>query len=138
MATAKDSALAHPSTSAPQPLRLSARLQRGLALAEEHFEEITRVAPYIWSVPSCSGAGVYVVNLKTSECSCPDRPPAGERCKHLSAAAYKKARTASCSGCRKRFRHRDLHEVREDHGSLTWFPGDLLCEECAAYSDVPA
>lgn len=37
------------------PLRLSARLQRGITLAEERFEEITRLAPYVWEVPSCSG-----------------------------------------------------------------------------------
>ncbi len=120
-----------PPVPAPEPLRLSARLQRGIALAEERFEEITRVAPYIWSVPSCSGTGIYLVNLRTFECSCPDRPPENERCKHVSAAAYKKAKTAPCSGCRKRFRHRELYEVREDHGSLTWFVGDLLCEACA-------
>lgn len=85
---------AHPST-----LRLSGRLQRGINLAEERFEEITRTAPWIWSVPSCSGKGVYAVNLKTSECSCPDRAPEGERCKHVSAASYVKAKTAVRSGC---------------------------------------
>ncbi|MDP8951029.1 MAG: hypothetical protein M3N18_02125 [Actinomycetota bacterium] len=119
-----DQSLAQPAPpSTLPPLRLSGRLQRGLDLAEERFEEIVRIRPYIWSVPSCSGTGVYVVNLATSECSCPDRPPEGERCKHVSAAAYKKAKTATCSGCRKRFRHRDLYEVNEDHGSLTWFVG---------------
>ena len=125
-----DQSLAQPAPPVPdpQPLRLSARLQRGLALAEERFEEITRIAPYIWSVPSCSGAGVYVVNLKTSECSCPDRPPENEHCKHVSAAAYKKAKTATCSGCRKRFRHRELFEVGGDN--LTFFEGDLLCGNC--------
>jgi hypothetical protein len=127
---------AHPSTPAPQNLRLSARLQRGLALAEEHFEEITRIAPWVWSVPSETGIGVYAVNLKTSECSCPDRVPEGERCEHLSAAAYKKAKTATCSGCRKRFRHRELYEVHDWHESLTWFVGDLLCEGCALDSDI--
>ena len=126
MATTKHSvSTAHTST-----LKLSARLQRGINLAEERFEEITRIAPYIWRVPSCSGSGVYVVNLKTSECSCPDRPSEHERCKHISAASYKKAKTATCSGCGQRFRHRELTEVQEDHESLTWFPGDLLCAGC--------
>ncbi len=112
--------LAHPST----------RFERGIALAQEHFEEITRIAPWIWSVPSCSGAGVYACNLKTGECSCPDRAPEGETDKHVVAARYKKAKTATCSGCSERFRHRELTEVTEDHESLTWFPGDLLCDGC--------
>ena len=73
---------------------------------------------------------------QTSECSCPDRVPEGERCKHVSAAAYKKAKTATCSGCRKRFKHGDLCEVHEDHESLTWFSGDLLCEGCAGDTGI--
>lgn len=123
--------LEHVGSIVPRALRLSARLQRGIELAEEGFEEITRMAPYVWEVPSCSGDHRYVVDLKHGLCTCPDHPPEGERCKHLSAAAYKKAKTATCSGCKKRFRHKELYEVREDHGSLTWFVGDLLCEGCA-------
>jgi hypothetical protein len=115
---------AHPTT-----LKLSARLQRGIDLAEERFEEITRIAPYIWSVPSCTGEHTYTVDLKARTCDCPDRPPAPEKCKHYSAAAYKKARTATCAGCGERVRHRDLYEVGEDN--LTFFGGDLLCHECA-------
>ncbi len=105
------------------------RFERGIALAQEHFEEITRVAPWIWSVPSRSGAGVHAVNLKTSECSCPDRTPADEVDKHVVAAKYVKAKTATCSGCSERVRHRDLHEVGDDN--LTFFEGDLVCEACA-------
>ncbi len=137
MSTTKDSALAHPTAPAPRPLRLSARLQRGIELAEERFEEITKIAPWTWEVPSCSGDHRYVVDLKHGLCTCPDHPPEGERCKHVSAAAYKKARTAPCSGCRKRFRHRDLVELNEDnHDNLTYFHGDLLCRGCADSSGV--
>ncbi len=108
----------------------STRFERGIALAQEHFEEIHRIAPWIWSVPSAPGASVYAVNLKAGECSCEDRTPAGETDKHVVAARYKKAKTATCSGCSERFRHRELTEVQEDHESLTWFPGDLLCDGC--------
>ncbi len=118
--------LAHPPTT---------RFERGIALAQERFEEITRVAPWIWSVPSCSGASgaVHAVNLKHGTCSCPDRTPAGETDKHVTAAKYVKAKTATCSGCSERFRHRDLLEVQE---SLTYFEGDLLCSECWHGSDA--
>ncbi len=105
------------------------RFERGIALAQEHFEEITRVAPWIWSVPSETVAGVYAVNLKTGECSCPDRTPEGETDKHVVAARYVKAKTAACAGCRGRFRHRELVDVGEGNG--TFFEGDLLCRDCA-------
>ena len=122
-----DQSLAHPAHQSP--LKLSTHLQRGIAHAEDHFEEIVRIAPWTYSVPSSSGEHTYTVDLKTGSCSCPDRVPEGERCKHVSAAAWVKAKTAKCSGCCKRFRHRDLYSVPEDH--LTFFEGELLCEECA-------
>lgn len=112
----------------PRPRLFSPRFSRGLALAEERFEEITRTAPWVWSVPSCSGEHRYTVNLKHGTCSCPDRTPEGETDKHVVAARYKKAKTATCSGCGARFRHPDLYEVGEDN--LTFFEGDLLCEPC--------
>ncbi len=116
-----------------QPAPPTTRFERGIALAVERFEEITRVAPWVWSVPSCSGAGVHAVNLKTGECSCADRTPAGETDKHVVAAKFVKAKTAPCSGCGDRFRHRGLVEVQE---SLTYFEGDLLCRECWGGSDA--
>ncbi len=61
------------------------------------------------------------------------RTPAGETDKHVVAAKYVKAKTATCSGCGSRFRHRDLVEVLE---SLTYFEGDLLCSECWHGSDA--
>ncbi len=128
--------LEHAGSIVPRALRLSARLQRGIALAEERFEDIEKIAPWTWRVPSSRGPLFYVVDLKNGLCTCPDHPPEGERCKHVSAAAYKKAKTATCSGCHKRYRHRDLYEVREDHGSLTWFVGDLLCEGCACDTGI--
>ncbi len=110
------------------------RFERGIALAQEHFEEITRVAPWIWSVPSATAAGVHAVNLKTGECSCEDRTPAGETDKHVVAAKYVKAKTAACCGCSRRFRHQDLVEVGDDN--LTFFENDLVCEGCAANHGV--
>jgi hypothetical protein len=115
----------------------STRYERGIALALERFDSIWRVAPWTWEIPSCSGPRRYTANLKTGECSCPDRPPEGEECKHTVAARYVKAKTATCVGCGERFRHRELLEVTEDHDSLTWFPGDLLCiAECAGNHGV--
>lgn len=105
------------------------RHERGIALGQERFEEIIRVAPWEWEVPSCSGETVYTVNLKhEGRCSCPDRPPVDERCKHVFAAKYVKAKTATCSGCRARFRHKDLADVPEGNG--TFLEGELLGRPC--------
>jgi hypothetical protein len=119
------------STSVAQP---STRLSRGLALAEGRFEEIHRTAPWVWEVPSCTGAAVYTVNLKHGACSCPDRTPEGERCKHEHAARYVKARTFTCDGCAERTRYRDGVEVGEDN--LTFFYGMWVCEDCALQHGV--
>jgi hypothetical protein len=105
------------------------RLSRGISLAEGRFEEIERTSPWMWSVPSCTGAAVYTVNLKHGACSCPDRVLEGERCKHEHAARYVKARTFTCDGCAERTRYRDGVEVGD--GNLTFFYGMWVCEECA-------
>ena len=113
-------------------MRLSARLKRGIDLAEERFDEIEKiVSPGPGRSPAARVSSSHVEDLKNGLCTCPDHPPEGEQCKHVSVASYRKAKWATCSGCKNRFRHRDLYEVHEDHGSLTWFPGDLLCEGCA-------
>ena len=128
-----------PGKSGDEKGQKTTRLERGVALAQERFEEIKRLAPYLWEVPSCSSeAGEpYHVNLKWGECSCPDRVPDDEECKHTTAARYVKARTATCDGCSERFRYPELVEVMEEHDSLTWFPGDLLCMvECAGNHGV--
>ncbi len=122
--------LAHPAQHTTHPK--TTRHERGIALGIERFDEIVCVGPWEWEVPSCSaspGGHAYVVNLKTRTCPCPDRTPEGEEDKHVVAARYKKAKTATCIGCGGRFRHRDLYDVGED--SLTFFEGDVLCGGCA-------
>jgi hypothetical protein len=39
--------------------------------------------------------------------------------------------SVGCSDCPKWLPGREMVEVTEEHESLTWFPGDLLCRECA-------
>jgi hypothetical protein len=122
-----DQSLAHPAQA--ERKTNATRFERGIILAQEHFEEIHRVAPWTWEVQSRSGSGVYTVNLKHATCSCLDRTPEGEECKHLVASRYIKAKTGVCEGCRQRLRHCELYPVPEDH--LTFFEHELLCEECA-------
>jgi hypothetical protein len=120
--------------------RQSTREQRGLQLFEEHGSEIT-YEDGVWYVPSQHDAtSVYEVTLghRGEACECSDFEHRGQSCKHVFCALIARAKTSSCDCCRKRFPIREIVEVMENHESLTWFPGNLLCEECAAYTDVPA
>jgi hypothetical protein len=118
------------------PAHPSTRELRALKLFRERRHEIKEVAPNLYRVPSCAGDRVYTVDYDLERCSCPDARRHPElSCKHLIAigilVAKRRARTAPCAGCGERFRRRELYEVCEDHGSLTYFVGDRLCEECA-------
>ncbi len=47
--------------------------------------------------------------------------------------AIRKARrdqTVSCDCCGERFPHREITEVQEDDGLLSWFVGDRICSSC--------
>jgi hypothetical protein len=127
MATTESSAPAHPST----------REQRGLELYRERGDQIKHVRGSLWSVPSCTRAGVYLVDLAGGVCTCPDMPPAGEVCKHTTAATIAHAKCGVCAGCGLRFRHRELVEcVEGNHDGLTYFDGDRLCPACADAAGV--
>ena len=106
------------------------RAGRALRLYVEHAETIAlSFRAGVYRVPSCTDAATYTVVLTPKAyCSCPDFR--GGPCKHLAAVEMVRKRTSPCSGCGRRFRHRELTEVTEDHGSLTWFEGDRLCGGC--------
>ncbi len=110
------------------------RVQRGRDLYTEHADEIRfDSADKVWLVPSQHDlTSVYEVILsrRGESCECRDFEFRGLACKHILAATIAHAKTATCSGCGDRVRHRDLTEVTEDHESLTWFPGDQLCDPC--------
>jgi hypothetical protein len=114
--------------------RSTTRVDRGRQLWEEHADEIRFDSDEkVWLVPSQhDGTSVYEVTLgrRGEFCECADFEYRGESCKHILAATIARAKTATCNGCGDRFRHRDLEEVTEEHNSLTWFPGDLLCSGC--------
>jgi hypothetical protein len=46
-------------------------------------------------------------------------------------AVLQTGKLRTCAGCGGWFTGREIHEVSEDYESLTWFPGDPLCEPCA-------
>jgi hypothetical protein len=101
-------------------------------IADEHAQEIAESAVgAVYKVPGCTGGTYYVVSLSRSACECKDFQNRGASCEHLLAAEIVNAKSGTCADCNRRFLGRDLYEVTEDHESLTWFVGDLLCRSCA-------
>lgn len=125
--------LAHPAPTTT--VRKETRADRALALYVEHAESIAlSFRAGVYKVPSRTSTAVYTVRLvPEAYCSCPDAR-SGE-CYHVMAVRVVRKKTAPCAGCGRRFRHRELVEVPEDH--LTHFPGDKLCRaECAGAHGV--
>jgi hypothetical protein len=112
---------------------------RALALAEEQLEEIAQShRGGLYTVPA-SGGGSYDVTYtaRDESCGCSDWQIRGATCYHILAAAVVRAKTGVCSGCGRRFRHRELTECAcGNHDDLTYFDGDLLCPECADAAGV--
>ncbi len=125
MDTTKDTAPPAPTTT-----RKESRAERALRLYVEHADEIAlSFRAGVYRVPSCSGKAVYTVRLvPEAYCSCRDAR-SGE-CKHILCVRVVRRKTSPCSSCGRRFPHRELTEVTEDHESLSWFPGDRLCGGC--------
>ena len=82
MATTESSATAPPPT----------RELRGLALYRERGDEIERIAPHTYSVPSCTGETTYTVRLDRPRCDCPDFECHQVPCKHIYAATVAAAK----------------------------------------------
>lgn len=116
-----------------RPTPTGSRRDRGIALFRERGEEIRHVRGRMWAIPSCSGSRVYLVDVASGICTCPDTPPVEENCKHATVATIAKAKTARCSGCGVRRRRRELVEVGEEQvaWTLALFIGDRLCPGCA-------
>ena len=117
--------------------RRKKRQQRGIALFRERGEEIEHVEGWRWRVPSCSGsfASAYLVDLRAGSCECPDHPPKGGVCKHVTAATIARTKSADCPGCRKKVLRRHLRPVPENHPTLGGLV-DELCQACAISQGV--
>jgi hypothetical protein len=85
-------------TTIPESATTDTRERRGLALYRERGEEIKHVTSSVWSVPSCSREGIYLIDLVDGICTCADMPPAGEVCKHTTAATIARAKSGVCAG----------------------------------------
>jgi hypothetical protein len=105
------------------------RTTRGIKLHRDHAAEIVRSAPHRYRVPSCTGSAIYLVDLRSESCSCPDRPPEGAVCKHVTAALIFRSKAGECVGCRVHRPRRELREAGPDH--LVFYEDDLLCKPCA-------
>jgi hypothetical protein len=118
------------STTVPYP---TTRIDRGRKLYAEHADALTYVDG-IWYVPSQHDTtSVYevVLGCRGESCECEDFEHRQQACKHIICATIARAKTRRCAGCSKRFPHREIVEVQEDHDSLTFFVGDPVCASCA-------
>ncbi len=105
------------------------RTTRGIKLYRDHAAEILRTGPHTYEVPSCTGSASYLVDLRGESCTCPDRPPEGGVCKHVTAAVVFRSKAGECVGCRVHRPRRALREAGPDH--LVFYEDDRLCRSCA-------
>jgi hypothetical protein len=65
------------------------REARGIALFEERGDDIQQIGRGLYSVPSCTGRGDYLVRYSDAaeSCECGDHQRRGTTCKHLYATA---------------------------------------------------
>jgi hypothetical protein len=108
---------------------------RGRGLFETYRDELRYLGRGRWLVPSGSETGkVYEVRVgsrpERNRCECVGYQH-HEHCSHLVCAETAHRRSAVCDDCGERRYWTELVEVTEEHESLTWFPGDLLCHACA-------
>jgi hypothetical protein len=69
---------------------ITARQDRGRVLAQGKATAFRQIAGDTYLVPSATSAGsVYVVNVQTSHCTCPDYETYREPCKHVWACRYR-------------------------------------------------
>jgi len=69
---------------------ITARQNRGLQLAQGKKSAFRKIADDTYLVPSAATAGsVYVVNVTTARCTCPDYETFREPCKHIWACRYR-------------------------------------------------
>ena len=75
-----------------EPRHPDTRETRTLELYRTRGREIVLVYADTYEVPSCSGGAPYVVDLREESCSCKDFEVRQENCKHILAAAVKRAK----------------------------------------------
>jgi hypothetical protein len=113
-------------------------VNKGRALFEERFEEFRYLGDSgKWLIPSATVEGrLYEVSTRREGwCECRGYGSHGHCC-HLIAGELARVKSGFCEVCGERFLNRCLYEVHEDHESLTWHPGQRLCEGCAAATGI--
>lgn len=138
--TRQPDAANHPPAQTSSTTSSNFRCKRGMVIYRRYAGQIRRIAPWVYSVPSQSGSGVYHVYMKEGEesCSCPDYAKNRQKdeegfetffCKHYFAARMWRARSEECAGCKTRLLRRMMVETGEGH--LTFYADDYLCKSCA-------
>lgn len=111
---------------ATTPTPTTTREERGIALYRNRGDEIEHLDGWRWRIPSCSGENVYIVDLQSQSCQCPDYHRRQLPCKHVYAGSIARAKYSDCDLCGVKARRRDLCDVPDDHSTL----GGLVEEVC--------
>jgi hypothetical protein len=112
--------------------RHETRVDRTRQLVQEHAREIAEGAiGAVYKIPSNELGTYYFLSLSRQVCECKEFELSSSPCEHILAAEIVSSKSGTCAECAGRFLGRDLIEVTEDHESLTWFVGDLLCRTCS-------
>ncbi len=117
---------------AGSPQETTTRVDRGVEILDERYNEVEHVAGQTWSVPSSSLlVGTYHVCLGDApSCECADFTYRHRECKHIAAAQLAESKSRVCSCCNRKVLGRFTTEVSEDDALLSWFPGDVICTDC--------
>lgn len=75
---------------------VDSRQQRGLVLAKA--KRIKKLTSGTWIVPSQTSNGGYLVDTKTSTCTCPDHETRAVKCKHIWAIEYVRKQVTTPDG----------------------------------------
>ena len=112
---------------------------RGRGLFATYRDELCYLGGGSWLVPSGSTSGkAYVVRVgvaRPDRCECRGFASHGH-CSHVVCASIAHKKSAVCDSCGERHYWPELIEVTEDHASLTWFVGDVVCRRCARGTDI--
>ena len=105
---------------------------RGRGLFETYRGELEYLGAGKWLVPSGSKPGLkYEVRASVRSESCECVGFAHHRhCSHVVCASIAHRKSGLCDSCGSRRWNRELVEVQDDDGLLSWFPGDKLCRSC--------
>src|SRR5215218_4445125 len=105
---------------------------RGRGLFETYRDELEYLGSGKWLIPSGTKPGLkYEVRagVRSESCECVGYSRRGH-CSHIVCVIIARKKSGVCDSCGVRRWNRELVEVQDDDGLLSWYPGDRICKRC--------